>query len=305
MLSVPAACKVAGHELRCCAALLQAAAPGIHVPLMCLVDFAGYRLVASSVLPISQHTLVVGTPDGGKTLRVRPSGMFTRKEEQKKFFLKNFWQSSDSVLLGKLRDVGKFLNVKEHAVGQVVLPMAADLEGHYSPTDRRYYLVDFSRALPPDVGTAGMLTNNPCFCFSIDMYWFAARGREALFSRMIRPELVMRSSVPLNPDAFSGFRGTCVGDDVTFSADCEDVKKAGTSLLVKNCFSLFFRVLISIGLQNDQCVALRVELERLVSAADCSFHDLADGLPRLFHFFGVNMRYLGKVRLALPYYMPA
>ena len=38
-----------------------------------------------------------------------------------------------------------------------------------------------------------------------------------------------------------------------------------------------------------------MELERLASSVDCEFCELADGLPRLFHFYGVNMRYLGRV----------
>ncbi len=92
--------------------------------------------------------------------------------------------------------------------------MAADVEGHFSPTDRRYYLVDFSRALPPDVGSV--------------------HDREALFYRLLRAELVMRSPVPLNPDAFSGFRGTSgPDDDAAFAADNEDIKTASSTLLVK------------------------------------------------------------------------
>ena len=76
IITSAAANKVAGHELRCCAALSQASVAGLHVPLMCLVDFAGYRLVATCVLPISHNTLVVGTSDGGKKIKLTPLFFF-------------------------------------------------------------------------------------------------------------------------------------------------------------------------------------------------------------------------------------
>ena len=37
------------------------------VPFMCLIDFKGFRLIASSKLPINNSTLVYGSADGGRT----------------------------------------------------------------------------------------------------------------------------------------------------------------------------------------------------------------------------------------------
>jgi hypothetical protein len=41
---------------------------GLHVPLMAVIDYRGYRLVAESILPINAQTIVYGSADGGKTL---------------------------------------------------------------------------------------------------------------------------------------------------------------------------------------------------------------------------------------------
>jgi hypothetical protein len=194
ILSHDVAQKVAGHELRNCSTYFQAAVRGLHVPLMCLIDFAGFRLVASSVLPISHATLCLGTSNGGKTINVRNKTSKTSTQPNP------LEQASDRQMYRLLKEAGQFLNLKEHTVGRTVLPMAADLEGHYSSTDRRHYLVDFSRALPPDVTSL--------------------RHHEFVFARLLRPELVMRNPVPLNPDAFSGFKVEKPKDECFLCSSC-------------------------------------------------------------------------------------
>jgi hypothetical protein len=52
--TVEEAAKVAGHELRGCMSYYNCAVPGLAVPLMCLVDYRGFRLIAITVLPIGQ-----------------------------------------------------------------------------------------------------------------------------------------------------------------------------------------------------------------------------------------------------------
>ena len=61
----------------------------LHVPLVCLIDFAGFRLFASCVLPISRDSLVTGTCDGGKTIF-----------------------NKDDKMAELLAEAGKFLNLK-------------------------------------------------------------------------------------------------------------------------------------------------------------------------------------------------
>ncbi len=41
---------------------------GLHLPLVAIIDFRGFRLIASSWLPISKETLVYGSSDGGITI---------------------------------------------------------------------------------------------------------------------------------------------------------------------------------------------------------------------------------------------
>jgi hypothetical protein len=38
---------------------------GLHLPLMAVIDYRGFRLLAESILPISKSTLVYGTQDAG------------------------------------------------------------------------------------------------------------------------------------------------------------------------------------------------------------------------------------------------
>jgi hypothetical protein len=47
-----------GHELRGCMCYYNCAVAGLAVPLMCLVDYRGFRLIAITVLPIGRNTLV-------------------------------------------------------------------------------------------------------------------------------------------------------------------------------------------------------------------------------------------------------
>lgn len=63
------AARVANHDLKSLVRVLHCWEPGIHLPLMTLVDYRGYRVVCMSLLPINQRTLVHGSSDAGKTLR--------------------------------------------------------------------------------------------------------------------------------------------------------------------------------------------------------------------------------------------
>jgi hypothetical protein len=42
--------------------------PTLHFPLVVLIDYMGFRLMAMSILPIDRTTLVYGSQDGGKTI---------------------------------------------------------------------------------------------------------------------------------------------------------------------------------------------------------------------------------------------
>lgn len=49
-------------------AYFHANVPGLHYPLMALIHYCGFVLVAESVLPINKSTLMYGSDDAGITI---------------------------------------------------------------------------------------------------------------------------------------------------------------------------------------------------------------------------------------------
>ena len=132
------AAKVAGHELKGLKALFSTNTPGLCFPLMALIDYKGFRLVASSLLPLSKGSLILGSNDAGRTVH-----------------------ADDPILNEKVAVASRVLNLKPHACGldvdePVIMPCAVDLEGHQG-VDGRYYILDFSRCFPPVTPKPGVI----------------------------------------------------------------------------------------------------------------------------------------------------
>jgi alpha-tubulin suppressor-like RCC1 family protein len=130
-----AAAKVAAHDLKGLRAYFNAGMPGLHYPLMALVDYSGFRLSCQSLLPIDADTLVYGSSDGALHVQADPK----------------FHQ----VLLR----AANILNCKPHVAGRgrqtVEVASPVDLEGHMGNDDKAY-LVDFSRSMPPEEPVPGL-----------------------------------------------------------------------------------------------------------------------------------------------------
>lgn len=62
------AMKAALHEFKGVVSLHKLEIKGLHLPLVAIIDFRGFRLIASSWLPISKETLAYGSSDGGITI---------------------------------------------------------------------------------------------------------------------------------------------------------------------------------------------------------------------------------------------
>jgi hypothetical protein len=63
------AAKAAGHELKGTRAILGSGVPGIAVTLQVIVEYLGFRLLVSAVLPIDpRSTLQYGSNDAGRTV---------------------------------------------------------------------------------------------------------------------------------------------------------------------------------------------------------------------------------------------
>eukprot|EP00471_Norrisiella_sphaerica_P001627 CAMPEP_0184483924 /NCGR_PEP_ID=MMETSP0113_2-20130426/5603_1 /TAXON_ID=91329 /ORGANISM="Norrisiella sphaerica, Strain BC52" /LENGTH=2464 /DNA_ID=CAMNT_0026864607 /DNA_START=62 /DNA_END=7456 /DNA_ORIENTATION=+ len=159
------AAKACSHELLGLSNIYQFGSDtGVHVPLCCLIDYLGYRLIAMSFLPIDKTTLVAGSGDCGRTI-------LNKSPEMQQ----------------KLERLATRLNLKRHYVtttgGERSPPLHTcfDLEGHKGK-DGRYYVIDCARLFP---------------CEPPDK-----RHRNGHLYRMLRPELVRSNSVPLSSDVY-------------------------------------------------------------------------------------------------------
>jgi len=62
------AMKAGGLELQGLMCWQSTMPEGLRFPMMCLIDYKGFRLIASAVLPIGRDTLRYGSADGGRTV---------------------------------------------------------------------------------------------------------------------------------------------------------------------------------------------------------------------------------------------
>lgn len=89
-----AAHKVAGHELKSLVQLMECNIPGLRYPLLCIVDYMGFRLIAMSTLPIKgRSSLLYGSMDGGRTVATSPETLDLTKKLANKLNLKVRWSS--------------------------------------------------------------------------------------------------------------------------------------------------------------------------------------------------------------------
>ncbi len=133
------AAKAASHELLGIQAILSKIVDQeidrLTVPLTALIDWNGFRLIASAVLPISgAETLCYGSADGGKSTR------------------------HDKYAAQLVQRAASVLNLKGHYVGngpsKTFVYGPGDMEVHCvgKPSNLKsdYYLLDLSRLFPPE-----------------------------------------------------------------------------------------------------------------------------------------------------------
>ena len=160
------AMKAASIEMRNMQVILTARNSKLLMPLMCVLDFQGHRIIASSLIPIDDTTLAYGSSDAGATV------MKTNPE-----------------LNEIVESLGKKLNLKEHYTGSKkfgkVLYMPGDIEGHIGK-DGNYYMLDVARLMPPEAQKPGKFDRK-------------------VFYQTLRPELVLGFEEPLSSDAFTGW----------------------------------------------------------------------------------------------------
>jgi hypothetical protein len=234
------AAKVAGLELQGLHAYYGTQTDGIHFPLMAMIDKKGFRLIASSLLPLAKDSLVYGSNDAAQTIH-RDNEEFNRLIE---------------IASAKL-------NLKPHNCGASVqeakmMYSCVDLEGHVG-TDGRFYLLDFSRAMPP-VTPQRLKMNSHLF-------------------EMLRHEYVKTYPVPLCPDAYSRF--------VMAMPDFEDHNREvdeATYALLHHRIPEFAEVLKQ---------RFHLYMDRVHGTPE----DFP--LSSLLHEHGINVRYMGLVLRAV------
>mmetsp|Transcript_2469 Transcript_2469/g.7833 ORF Transcript_2469/g.7833 Transcript_2469/m.7833 type:complete len:1381 (+) Transcript_2469:798-4940(+) len=173
------AMKAAGAELLCLVQFLSAVRDTdpvkLTVPLVCLIDYLGFRLYASSLLPISSNTLAFGSADGGRV-----------------------FHNAHAALAESVNAACARLNLKSHLAGvgsDDVLRTngPGDLEAHWHEPTGSGYVIDFARLFPPEVPSAAQRAHYP----------------RSVFFRFLRPEFVQSYRLPLCSDAYTGW---VVGD---------------------------------------------------------------------------------------------
>jgi hypothetical protein len=107
------AMKAAEHEIKGGMAYLDCRIVNLRLPLMALIRFRGQTILAESIIPVGNDSLIYGSRDGGVTI---------------------FAENPD--MNEKMRLAAKHLNLKAHRVWNraktksVVLHAPIDLEGH-------------------------------------------------------------------------------------------------------------------------------------------------------------------------------
>lgn len=123
------AMKATSAELRNMKAIYESGMEGLCMPLVAMIDYRGYRLLVTSVLPLGSTTQQWGSSDGGVT----------------------FSYNRNACEL--VRRLGEKLHLKKHLLARpeqdIELYGPIDFEIHKGKDDARYYALDVARLMPP------------------------------------------------------------------------------------------------------------------------------------------------------------
>jgi tetratricopeptide (TPR) repeat protein len=177
------AAKAANHEFRHLQLLMAhaisgARGPCLHFPLMTLITFRGFRLIATTVLPIDASTIVYGSANAAVSVH------------------------SAADVAPVMRDIAAEFNLAPHHVvsrdlrQRLQLHACADIEVHRG-RDQRLYIIDCHRLMPPTMPPAVASPDAPDKLIPL--------RKNANLYYLFRAMFVRAHSVPLSSDAFSGF----------------------------------------------------------------------------------------------------
>ncbi|EFA76500.1 putative protein 150-kD protein cluA [Heterostelium album PN500] len=247
--------KSAGHELKGWNHVFDAGSSLIRLPLMTIIDFAGYRLLAICSLPIGKKTIVYGSNDGGITVNNR-----------------------DSLVEKEMVKLARKLNLKGHQVGlmedtKTLIFGPGDIEVHRG-TDGRYYMIDFARIFPPEY--SGIYKESI--------------GRE-IFYYMLRPELVESNSVPLSSDAFTAWQHSSESEES--NQEVVDTTQRLHDLLIPECVEHINDEVAGQNQMENQYFETE-NLVRDLKYYQQQLSSI-EKLLHIIHLKGINFRYIGTV----------
>lgn len=125
------AMKAAGNEKKGLMVMTEASRDlNFNFPLMVLIHYRGFCLLASSMLPIDKSTLKYGSSDGGKTVH-----------------------KENHLLNQQMQEAATRMNLSPHTVHGEVIYGPGDIEGHVA--GGRFYVVDLGRVMPPEAPQDG------------------------------------------------------------------------------------------------------------------------------------------------------
>jgi hypothetical protein len=138
------AMKNASSELRALKEFIHCNVKDLRYELVAMLDYKGFRALCFSELPIlPDETIAYGSH--GKLCYISSIEQIT--DGGQTFY-------DDEVIREGMKQIAKMLNIKEHYFrgtdGKLVmLYSSGDIEGHRA-TDGRLYVLDLSRAFPPE-----------------------------------------------------------------------------------------------------------------------------------------------------------
>jgi hypothetical protein len=91
-----AASKAAGHDLKGSIHYYNSGVKELHLPLMAVIDYKGFRMTAQALLPLGKNSLIYGSADAGRTVL----------------------NSNESFNLA-MEKAANSLNLRKHAVGEL------------------------------------------------------------------------------------------------------------------------------------------------------------------------------------------
>jgi hypothetical protein len=91
-----AAAKAAGHDLKGSIHYYNSGVKELHLPLMAVIDYKGFRMTAQALLPLGSNSLIYGSADAGRTVH----------------------NSNEAFNLAMVKAANS-LNLRKHAVGEL------------------------------------------------------------------------------------------------------------------------------------------------------------------------------------------